>query len=186
MAKKLTGKQKRFGDEYLIDLNATRAYIDAGYSVKSKNAAAVEGHKLLKNPKIQAYIQKRMKDREGRTEITQDRVLKEYAKIGFFNPKKLFRDDGSPKDINEIDDDTAAAIAGLEVMEIWEGSGDNRHFVGYLKKYKIADKKGTLDSLGRHLGLFNDKLIHSGNVGVDNPFKALTTDELKKLIKSET
>ncbi|PAE74486.1 terminase small subunit [Bacillus velezensis] len=49
---KLTPKRKRFVDEYLIDLNATQAYIRAGYKVKSESVAAVESHKLLRNPKI--------------------------------------------------------------------------------------------------------------------------------------
>ena len=180
----LTPKQKIFVDEYLVDLNATRAYKAAGYSVKSDNAAGVEGYKLLRNPKIDKYIQQRMKDREKRTEITQDRVLQEYARLGFLDPRKLFNEDGSPKNITDLDDDTAAALAGLDVMEIYEGKGDDRKFVGYLKKYKLADKKGALDSIAKHLGMFTDKVELTGNLNVNNPFEGLTTEELKKLIES--
>lgn len=53
---KLTVKQKKFADEYIKSGNATQSYTDAGYSVKNDNAAGVEGHKLLRNPKIQSYI----------------------------------------------------------------------------------------------------------------------------------
>ena len=80
---KLTEKQKRFVDEYLIDLNATQAYKRAGYSVKSDNAAGVEGLKLLRNPKIQIHIHERQLELQKRTEITQDKVLNELAKIAF-------------------------------------------------------------------------------------------------------
>lgn len=77
---RLTAKQKRFIEEYLIDLNATRAYKAAGYSVRSDNAAGVEGHKLLRNPKINFYLKEKMEKREKRTEITQDKVLKSWLR----------------------------------------------------------------------------------------------------------
>lgn len=86
---KLTEKQKRFADEYLIDLNATAAYKRAGYSVKSDGAAAVEGHKLLRNPKIAEYIAERKNAREQRTEITQDMVLERWWAIATADPNEL-------------------------------------------------------------------------------------------------
>ena len=66
----LTPKQKIFADEYLIDLNATRAYKVAYSSCKKDEAAAVNGSKLLRNTKVAEYIQERMKERSKRTEIT--------------------------------------------------------------------------------------------------------------------
>ena len=161
----LTEKQQTFVDEYLVDFNALRAYRAAYPNCKSDNAAGVEGHRLLKNPKIADYIQKRMQDRQVRTEITQDRVLREYAKLGFFDPRKLFNADGSPREIADLDDDTAAAIAGLDIAEIYEGTGDSRRFVGYLKKYKIANKIGALDSIAKHLGMFIDRQEITGPDG---------------------
>ena len=79
---KLTPKQRFFCDEYLIDLNATQAAIRAGYSPIS---ARDIGCKNLTNPYIKAHIEKRMANRKERTEITQDMVLKELARIGFAN-----------------------------------------------------------------------------------------------------
>lgn len=153
-AKKLTPKQKAFVSEYLIDKNATQAAFRAGYS---KKTAYSMGQENLKKPEIKRAIQKAMQKREERTEITQDRVLLEYARIAFFDPRKLFRSDGSPKPIEELDTDTAAALAGLEVREEFEGAGENRAFVGYTKKYKLANKLGALDSLAKHLGMLDGK-----------------------------
>ena len=161
----LTAKQANFADEYLVDFNAVRAYRAAYPGCKSDNAAGVEGHRLLKNPKIADYIKKRMQDRQNRTEITQDRVLREYAKLGFFDPRNLFLPDGSPVPIQALDDDTAAAIAGLDVLEVYEGTGADRKFVGYVKKYKIASKIGALDSMAKHLGLFIDRQEITGPDG---------------------
>lgn len=108
----------------------------------------------MKDVRVASAIAARRSVLQDRLEITTDRVLRERARLAFFDVRKLFNDDGSPKPINELDDDTAAAIAGLEVAEIWEGSGDNRHFVGYLKKYKLTDKSASLTALEKHLGLY--------------------------------
>lgn len=78
--KKLTERQKRFADEYLIDLNATQAAVRAGYSV---NTAEQTASRLLTYVKVQDYIQRSMKERQKRTEMTQDMIIDELKKIGF-------------------------------------------------------------------------------------------------------
>ena len=178
----LTPKQKIFADEYLIDLNATRAYKVAYPKVRKDESARVNGSKLLTNTNVVAYIDERMKEREKRTEITQDRVLQELTKLGFFDIRKLFDDSGKPVDISMLDDDTAACIAGLEVVDYFEGAGEDREFAGYVKKYKLTDKLRAIELMGRHLGMFKDKLELSGQIDTTNPYVGLTTEELKKLI----
>jgi phage terminase small subunit len=167
---KLTAKQQRFVDEYLIDLNATQAAIRAGYS--AANADKI-GPELLGKTRVAEAVQERMKARQQRTEISQDRVLQEYARLAFLDPRKFFHPNGSPKDITELDDDTAAALAGMDVLEQYEGQGEDREFVGYVKKYKLTDKKGALDSVARHLGMFNDKMQLTGANGgpIDHSLK---------------
>lgn len=82
MAKRLTAKQKKFVDEYLIDLNATQAAIRAGYSEKT---ARTQGNRMLTNVDIQNYLVKRQNKCQERTEITQDMIIDELAKIGLFD-----------------------------------------------------------------------------------------------------
>lgn len=147
----LNDKQQRFVDEYLKDLNATQAAIRAGYSAKTAYAIA---EKLLRKVEIQQAIQKAMKARSDRTEITQDRVLQELARLAFFDARKMFNGDGSPKAIHELDDDTAAAIIGLDVVDV----GNSEIGIGQVLKYKVADKGAALTNAMRHLGMFNDKL----------------------------
>lgn len=149
----LTPKQQIFVDEYLVDLNATQAYLRAGYKV-SESVARSNGGRLLTNADIQRAIQSRREALSARTEITQDRVLKEYARLAFLDPRKLFDNTGAPLAIHQLDDDTAAAIAGLDVVQV----GNSEVGVGDVLKYKLCDKKGALDSVARHLGMFNDKL----------------------------
>jgi len=150
MPAKLTPKQKKFIDEYLIDLNATQAAIRAGYSQKTAFSIGVEN---LRKPLIQAELQKAMKRRQERTEITADRVLKEYARIAFSDVRKLYDRYGELLDVPDLDDDTAAALVGLDVVRE-DSRGDT---VTYTKKYKMADKLRALEMLGRHLGMFSEK-----------------------------
>lgn len=151
----LSEKHQRFVDEYLIDLNATQAAIRAGYSAKT---AYSQGHDLLKHPEVSKAIRAAKKARAQRMVISQDRVLQELARIAFFDPRKLFDADGKPIPINQLDDETAAALTGLDVLEEFEGHGEERTFVGYTKKYKIADKNTALANAMRHLGMLKEGL----------------------------
>ena len=74
--------------------------------------------------------------------------------LAFFDPRKLFNDDGSPKGIHALDDDTAAAIVGIKVVSV----GHAEMGSGKVLEYKIANKNGALDSLARTKGMFNDKV----------------------------
>ncbi|MCF2673360.1 terminase small subunit [Fusobacterium varium] len=80
----MTKNQKIFVNEYLVDLNATRAYKKTYPNIKNDETAAVNGSKLLRNTKVATEIEKRMKNREKRTEVTQDQVVK--GQVNVSNP----------------------------------------------------------------------------------------------------
>ena len=86
----MTEAQKRFCDEYLIDLNATRAYKVAYPSCKKDDTARANGSRLLTIANIQGYIKSKQTEIQKRTEITQDKVIKELAKIAFLDIRKLY------------------------------------------------------------------------------------------------
>lgn len=154
----MTDAQKRFCDEYLIDLNATRAYKVAYPNCKKNETAKSAGSRLLTNVDLQEYLAEKMKEREQRTEITQDMVIQELAKIAFLDISKLYDKNGNLKNIQDIDKDTVKAISSLETLEEYDGYGDNRKKIGDTQKVKLLDKTKALELLGRHLGIFNDKL----------------------------
>lgn len=141
----LSEKQIRFCEEYLIDLNATQAAIRAGYSERT---AAVIGAENLIKPNIQEYLQKRRTEIANSLNITQERVLKELAAIAFSDSRKFFSEDGSLKPIPDLDEDSAAAISGMDIEEI-KADGIT---IGTVKKLKRWDKVKALDSLCRVLG----------------------------------
>jgi len=146
---KLTPKQRLFVQEYLIDLNASQAAIRAGYSIKN---AEFQAHCLLKNPKVKQAIKLAMYEREQRTKVTQDRVIEELAKIAFINPTDVVNSYDASLHDDAAREDTAA-ISSIRVRRI-----PSKHGTGVEREIKLHDKIRALDLLGKHLGLFNDKL----------------------------
>ncbi|MDM8212796.1 terminase small subunit [Enterococcus hirae] len=150
MAKKtnLTAKQKRFIEEYLIDLNATQAAIRAGYSVDSATEIGAEN---LRKPHIHEQIEKAMAQRSARTGITQDRVLQELARIAFVNVTDLV-DPKTGEVLQDASKDDLAVIQSIKVKDSWGNVNTTE------REVKVADKTRSLEMLARHLGMFNDKL----------------------------
>lgn len=172
---RISEKQRMFVDTYLADkdLNAGRAYLSVYTSVKKQSTANVNASRLLTKPHVQEYLRKRMKDREKRTEITQDRVINEIAKAAFADIKKYLSyrtaltkvgltDDGEPildyqpiidlKDSDEVD--------GSVIQQV--SLSDKGSFT-----FKLQDKLKALELLGRHLGIWNDKLDISTDITLD-------------------
>lgn len=140
----LTAQQQLFVDEYIIDLNGTQAAIRAGYAESSARATA---SRLLTIDNIQDAIAEARKEQQKRTQITADRVLLEVARLAMYDPRKFFNDSGDLLSIHDLDDDTAAALAGMDVMELPDGAGS-------IKKIKLVDKGPNLERLMKHLGLY--------------------------------
>lgn len=162
----LTARQKRFVEEYLVDLNVTQAAIRAGYSPKSAYSV---GHETMKNPEIQSAIQEHQDALSRRTEITQEMVIAELAKIAFHDIRKAVRWGRSPVDSKsenvdpnalgiypvelvpseEIDDETAAAVSEVSLTQTGV-------------KIKMHDKQTALVNIGKHIGMFKDKDVDPG------------------------
>lgn len=138
----------------------------AGYSEKTAYSI---GEENLRKPEIADAIQQAMSARANKLEITAERVLKEIARLAFFDPRKFFHADGTPIPIHDLDDDTAAALAGIDVLEEFKGSGRDRVFIGYTKKFKLTDKRASLELLGKHLKLFTEKVDLSNPDGSLRP-----------------
>lgn len=141
-------KQQRFVDEYLIDLNGTQAAIRAGYSAKT---ADVQGSRLLGNVKVQQAISQHMAERSKRTGINQDRIVLELAKIALVKMTDVIDNQGRIK-ITATDDD----LSCIEFMKYKASESDTGSSVE--REVKIASKIKALELLGRHLGMWNDKL----------------------------
>ena len=154
---KLTEKQKRFVEEYLIDLNATQAAIRSGYSTDSARQIGTEN---LSKPSIRAYIDREMAERSRRTGISQDRVIRELARLAFVNANDVIDIDEATLKSGASEDDTAA-IASVKVKTIPTKEGE-----GVEREIRLNDKLKALELLGKHLGMFKEKLEIEGKVPV--------------------
>ena len=156
---KLTHKQAKFIDEYLIDLNATQAAIRAGYS---KNSADVIGIQNLGKLRIAEQIQKRRDKLKEKAEINQEWVLERYKRLLGYRVTDFFNDDGTIKALSEISDDAIYAIQGLDV-DTRTIKDDIKSFV---QKFKLPDKRAALDSIAKLLGLVVEKqeVSHKGQI----------------------
>ncbi len=156
---KLTPRQGIFIAEYLVDGNATRAAIAAGFAVSS---ADVTGARLLKKSKVAKALALRHARRVDKLEITAERVLGELAKLAFYDPGKLFDESGDLLPIPQMDDVTRAAVASLDVEKRFGKQGPST-----ILKVKLADKGSNLERLGRYLKLFTDRVEHGGRVTLE-------------------
>ena len=144
----MTEKQQRFVDEYLIDLNATQAAIRAGYSVKTANE---QGAQNLAKVSIQQAIAEQMADRSRRTGVNQDRIVLELARIAFAKITDIVDSEGKIK--STATDDDLACIESVK----YKGS-ESETSSSVEREVKLSSKLKALELLGKHLGMWNDKL----------------------------
>lgn len=144
----LTSKKRAFAKAWITCLNRTQAAKEAGYSPKT---AYSQGSDLLKEPEVQAYIAQLQDELQIMPDIADaEEVLRGYTRDIRFDPGKLFDEDGQPKDIQDLDDDTRLALAGLKVKvrEI----GQNPPVILRTYEYKFPDKRATRETMAKHLG----------------------------------
>lgn len=179
----LNERQRRFVDEYLIDLNATKAAIRAGYSAKT---ARQIGQQNLSKLDIQEAIAEAMKSREKRTEVSQDKVLRELAKIGFANMADYMKAgaDGDPYlDFSKLTKDQAAALVEVTVEDFKDGRGEDARDVRRVK-FKLADKRAALVDIGKHLGMFKDRVEFTGKDGGPVEYAGVSPQQLAEAVKN--
>lgn len=162
---KLTEKQQRFVQEYLIDLNATQAAIRSGYSAKT---ADQQGSRMLTNVKVQQAISEAMAKRSKRTGVNQDRVVLELARIAFVKMTDVVDDEGRIK--QDANDDDLACIESIKYKSSASDTGSSEE-----REVKIGSKLKALELLGKHLGMWNDKL----DVNITQPIVITGEDSLE-------
>lgn len=162
MARKLSPKQQLFVDQYLVDLNATQAAIRAGYSERTANEQA---GRLLVNVSVASAIAAAMKSRSERIKVNADYVLNRMIEIDKMDVLDIMDDEMQLKPVSQWPKVWRQYLNGFDLAEMFEGTGEARQAIGVLKKIKWPDKVKNLELLGRHFGMFNDKLALTGGDG---------------------
>lgn len=104
----------------------------------------------MRNPKVRAYIDKRMAEHSKRTGVNQERIIRELARIAFLDPTRLVDMYDATILANASDDDTAA----IAVIKVKETSGD---FDSIEREVRFADKIKALELLGKRFGMWLDR-----------------------------
>lgn len=150
--KKLTDKQIRFCEEYIIDLNATQAAIRAGYS---KKVAGSIGFENLRKPEIESFISSLQKDKAEELNFSFNRVALEIGKVAFGDVKNYFDNSGRLININELEDHVSASIKSVTVFSEKSRLEGEVHVEESIKKIESYDKLKALELLGKMFGHFS-------------------------------
>lgn len=164
-------RRARFVEAYVENGgNATKAAIAVGCPDKTAKQA---GSRMLRHPEVAAAVEARrdvvLAEARAKTGLTVERTLQEVARLAYFDPRKMFNADGSLKKITEMDDDTAAAVASIEVDEI----GLEGTVIGQTRKIKHWDKNAALEKAMKHLGQYrkdNEQKPQAANVTINVAF----------------
>ena len=148
----LTDKQKRFCEEYIIDLNATQAALRAGYCAKTVNP---QGSQNLAKLSIQQEIKRLKAERSERTQVKADDVVLELAKVAFSNIEDYLTvdEDGETrlKSFEDIERNVLAAIESIKISTT-KNKDDSREYT--TTQFKLHSKLNALEQLGKHLGVY--------------------------------
>lgn len=169
--KGLTPKQEKACRKYVKTSNKTQSYKFA-YNTSRMKPVTINrlAHRLFKQVNIGTRVQQLRDELAKRNNISEDRVLEEYAKLGFLDPRRFYDKEGSLIPIHELPADVAATLAGMDVQTIYTKDGD---MMGDLKKIKFADKKAALDSISRTLGMFIDRHEISGSLTLEDKLRKI-------------
>jgi phage terminase small subunit len=157
-------RHEAFAQGVAKGLTADQAYQEAGYN-PSRSAAS----RLSTNVNIQARIAELVEAGAKRAEIDIERTLRELVRIGTSDIRNALTPTGSLLDPQEWDDDFAAAVSSIEVVTNTADQGkdeDGRKIVEHTHKIKLWDKNSALEKIAKHLGMFVDRVEHSGELTV--------------------
>jgi phage terminase small subunit len=152
--KNMRPQMEKFAAGLAAGLSQAAAYrIAYPRSLKWKDKTVWEqASKTAAHPKVRARVADLNGKSMAKNEITDERIKREYARLAFFDVRKFVDANGRPVPIHELDDDAAAAVAGFEIVRV----GNEIIGVAEVLKFKLAEKRGALDSLSRIRGLFRE------------------------------
>jgi phage terminase small subunit len=163
---KILAKRKLFVQEYMIDINATRAALRAGYGKGNEESARQVASRLMAMPEIKAAIQVEMDKRAKKIGFDAQTVLEELLKLATLDLSKAYGEDGKLLHPKQMPEEIRKAVSGIEVFEEFEGVGQNRQYIGNTVKVKFWDKVKSLELLGKHLKLFTEVVDLNDKTGI--------------------
>lgn len=164
-------KKYEFDDEFLHAICAAVSNGDDAitYVLKNTTKSYAQFIRWLFEDSARKQIWKDAQS--ARLEWFTQRTISELKELAFCDIIGIFDENNCVKNISEIPEGTRRAISSIVVEEIFEGYGDGKKLIGYSKQIKFWDKKGSLDSFARHLGMFIDRLAQINTMSDDDSFR---------------
>ena len=186
MLNKLTDKQQRFCEEYVVDLNATQAAIRSGYSKRTANEQAA---RLLAKVSIQEYVSELKSKLSYKTEISAEKIANEFRKLAFSSIAHMHNSWISRKEFEELTDDQKASIESIKTrtrtyLDTKKGIPQPAEIEEI--QIKLYDKQRALENLGKHIGFYeadNEQRNNNHNCTDDELISKLT--EFAKVVSKE-
>lgn len=185
----LNKNQKAFCQEYMKNgMNGRKAYMKV-YKMKDEKKADASSSRLLTNVKVQDYINSLQKELENKAIVTAEDIIKELSIIAFSNGSDFAKVE-KQKVIVGYSKDGIPIEREIKIADIYETKDipkEKRKAISNIKQTKHGlsvesyDKVKALELLGKYIGMFNDKQDITINNNIDNPYKNLTEEELKRL-----
>lgn len=184
-AKYLSKLQRRFAEEYIVDLNATAAAIRAGYSHKT---ASITGNKIKNIPKVRKYIQYLKIQRAKKLQVTQERVVEELARIAYHDQRTFYDNDHEAIPLSKVTDDQQTAIKSIifryDTKEYIDDNGEKqKEKKRVVSKYNFYNRVDALRMLGHHMGMSLDKPCE--NVQIEKNKEAISFEQLMKKLRAD-
>jgi phage terminase small subunit len=153
----LRDQRKVFCEEYAKRFNGTDAAIAAGYS---PHTATVIATRMLKDPKVKDYIKELVQVDIGAVRADVEVILEELSTRILLDPKDLFEDDGSVKRLCDMPLSARRCIESLDVVELFQGTGDQKQAIGLVKKIKLTSRDKAVDQMAKYLGMQTERHMH--------------------------
>ena len=171
--------------------NKTRAFLKV-FPKTGRKHATQEATKYFNYKSVFKKVCEKRTRMMEKFEVTEDRIVQELACVAFFDIRNLLDDDGNLIPISEIPEETRRAMGGLDVEELYRGAGEARLKIGSMKRVKLLSKEKALELLGKHMGMFKDRVVHSGQIEasvkvqkgeLDDRLQQLAEDDLGDALK---
>ncbi len=152
-------RKVRFASAYIINgRNGSEAAITAGFSPKGAGVAA---SRLLKDPKVVALIAEATEKAAGKAGLSVERTLLEVSRLAYSDPRRLYDKDGQMIPVHLLDDDTAATVASIKIVEKAGsmkigGAEGLAHIPEQTKEVKVWDKNAALEKAMKYHGLYKE------------------------------
>jgi len=179
-----------FCQEYLVDLNGTRACISAGYA---KTSATNQAAKLLALTEVRRYISYLKVERAKRLEVSQDRIVEELSRVAFHDKRTYYDSDGFAIALNKVTDGQQTAIKDIVWRTISVTNSDTGEIISkrVVERYLLYNRMEALRMLGHHLGMSLDKpadkipehQVGQKEVSFEYLIKNLKAEQLEQLTK---